>query len=589
MDRRLHLLAFVNLIGLRDIAASAFLFCSLAVANEPVALDFSAPPLVASVAILGTNLPVKLATQVGQLYTAKVIEKDVHYLWSTGLFDDIRVETTQQGEGTAVVFHVLPSPDLRLHDIRIDPSSYGLRLMVPEGTPINRMRAHEIAVETRKQLNAQGYTDAQVDSELVPLAGNQVTLRLTVKASDPVRVKGVEFVGDFGIGEEELRGAFRALRTRRVIPRIPGVWEGWRLYPAYSQGAVDSDLSRLLSLYLSKGYFDARVRVNDIGIHHANARISVLAQAGPLYRVPEWTVPSARALCSSLFAERREAEREGILDFNVRLAVHRIGGGSDPNPVAGVNTKIDRGRAYRVGQINLMGSRHYKDATIRRNFLLAEGGVFDERLLRKSLARLNRAKLFEQIDDRNVVIRPNENTGEADVSVRLIERTRGSWSISGPVGPVSIGGPLQASIGSRLPAWGAGLLELSTYTASVSLMGFTHPILPLLAITSKTSGVLPVLALQRPFSPGGGWKSGFVIGPQLGWQIPAVAYAATQIRERVLPLLAGDRGLVPDLPVMVEAPAGEGVMYCEPPNPRLWQLRNSAAFSLRLLGGLAGL
>jgi hypothetical protein len=552
-------------------------------------MDSSAPPLVTSVAILGTNLPVKLATQVGQLYTAEAIEKDVRDLWRTGLFDDIRVETTQQGDGTAVVFDVLPSPDLRLHDIRIDPSSYGLRLTVPEGTPINRMRAHEIAAEARRHLNAQGYTDAQVDSELVPFAGNQVTLRLTVRASDPVRVKGVEFVGDFGIGEKELRGELRALRTLRVIPRILGVWDGWRLYPAFSQEAVDSDLDRLLSLYLSKGYFDARLRVNEVGIHDANARISVLAQAGPLYRVPEWTGPSARALCSSLLAERREAEREGILDFNVRLDVHRIDGGSDANPVAGVSAKIERGRPYRVGQIHLMGSRHYQDATIRRNFLLAKGGVFDERLLRKSLARLNRAKLFEQIDGRNVVIRPNENNGEADVSVRLTERKRGSWSISGPVGPMSIGGPLQASMGSRLPAWGAGLFELSTYTASIGLLGFAHPILPLLAVTSKTRGVLPVVALQRPFSPGEGWRSGLVIGPQLGWQLPAVTYAATQIQERVLPLLAGDRGLVPHLPVMVEGPAGEGVMYCEPPNPRLWQLRSSAAFSLRLLGGLAGL
>jgi hypothetical protein len=72
-------------------------------------------------------------------------------------------------------------------------------------------------------------------------------------------------VGDPGLDSKELRGALRALRIRRVFPRIPGLWDG-RLFPAYSSQAVDSDLAHLLSLYLSKGYFDASVRLDDAAI-----------------------------------------------------------------------------------------------------------------------------------------------------------------------------------------------------------------------------------------------------------------------------------------------------------------------------------
>jgi hypothetical protein len=226
---------------------------------------------------------------------------------------------------------------------------------------------------------------------------------------------------------------------------------------------------------------------------------------------------------------------------------------------------------------------------IRRNFVLQEGGLFDERLLRKSVARLNQTNLFEPVDDSNVIIHPSANKGETDVSIRLVDRKRGSWSLSGPAGPASIGGPLQASISSRLPSWGAGLFELSTYTASISLSAFASPLLPLLAIAPKTVGIFPMLVLQRPFLPGEGWKSGFLIAPRLGWQVSVLSYAATQVQRRVLPLLAGDRGLETELPIIVETSAGEGVMYCEPPNPPLMPLRNGAAFGLRLLGGLAGL
>jgi hypothetical protein len=528
----------VHLIDPRRIAVSAFLLSPLVWANDP---------LVTSVAILGASAPVNLGTQVGQPYTARVIEKDVHDLWKIGLFEDVRVETTTEGDRTAVVFHVSPSADLRLRDVRIEPSSYSLRITIPEGIPINRARAHQIAAEARKELNAQGYMDAQVDYELIPLTGNKATLLLTVRASDPVRVKSIVFVGDLGVGVKELHGALGALRTRR---------------PAYSREALDSDLGRVLSLYLSKGYVDANVRVGDIAIHAASARITVQIEAGRRY--------GARGadFCSAFLTERRRAEREGILDFNARLDVQM-------NPI------IDRGQPFRVGQIKFVGAHHYKESLIRRNFLLAEGDVFDAYLLRKSLARLNQAKLFEPIDSRNVVIHPNDATGEADVTIRFTERKRGSWSLSGPVGPMSIGGPLQASISSRLPAWGAG------FSASLGLLAFTHPILPLLAFTSKTSGVLPVLMMHRPFSPGEGWKSGFVVAPQLGWQFSVVSYAAAQMQQRLLPVLAGDRA--PELPVTVETSAGEGVMYCEPPRPTLAPLRSGAAFGLQLLGGLAGL
>jgi hypothetical protein len=457
-----------------------------------------------------------------------------------------------------VVYHVSPSADLRLRDVRIEPSSYGLRITIPEGAPINRVRAHQIAAEAQKQLSAQGYMDAQVDYDLIRLAGNKATLRLTVKASDPVRVKDILFEGDLGVDVKELHGAFRALPARRIIR--------WRLYPAYSREALDSDLGRLLSLYLSEGYFDANVRVDDIAVHGADARITVQVQAGPLHGVQ--VSQRIRDVCSRLLDERSEAEREGILDFNARLDVQ-------------LNPTIDRGQPFRVGQIKFVGAHHYKESTIRRNFLLAEGDVFDEYLLRKSLARLNQAKLFEPIDSRSVMIHPNDTTGEANVTICLIERKRGSWSLSGPVGPMSIGGPLQASIGSRLPAWGAG------FSASIGLLAFTHPILPLLAFTSKTSGILPVLMLHRPFSPGEGWKSGFVVAPQLGWRFSAITYAAAQMQQRLLPALAGDRA--PELSVTVETPAGEGVMYCEPPRPTLAPLRSATAFGLQLLGGLVGL
>lgn len=520
------------------------------------------PAIVKSVAVQGTSLRVNLATQVGAPFDARSIRKDVHTLWSSGRFQDVRVVASP--DETEVVFHAVEARERPLHALRIEPTSYHLQLTIPEGTPLNPARAHQVALEAQKQLVAEGYADARVDYELEPAAGNKVDLRLKIKASDPVRVKEIEFAGNPQLNPKELRGALRALRIRRLLL-------GWRLYPSYSREAVDSDAARLRSLYFSKGYFDADVRVGEVETRGSDARVSFLIHSGPR-RQP---APNTRELCSCLLAKRREAWRQGILDFSARLNADNM------TPI------IDRGQAYRVGRIDFLGNRHYSDAAIRRNFVLDEGEPLDEMLLHKSVARLNRAMWFEPVDTRHVLIRPNDKTGTADITVRLTERKRGAWGLSGPVGPASFAGPLQASLSERLPGWGKGVAELSTYTASISLIAFAHPVVPIL-LASKAP-LLPVLALQRPFSPGEGWRSGVVIAPQIGWKGSALSYGITQAQQRLLHVLTGDRGLVPELAVTVERPQGDGMMFCDPPKPRMSKLRTGAALAVQYLGALMAL
>ena len=210
-------------------------------------------------------------------------------------------------------------------------------------------------------------------------------------------------------------------------------------------------------------------------------------------------------------------------------------------------------------------------ALLREDLRTHEGALFDQRLLRKSVDRLNRTQLFEPIAIEDVRIRSDETSGVADIDVRLTERKRGAWNISGPVGPASFAGPLQGSLSARL---------LSTFVVSLSMAAFVQPILPAWAIASKHT-LFPVLSLQRPFSPVGGWLSGFSLAPQLGWRASAFSYATTQLQRRALPALAGDRSLIPAVTVVVERRSGEAAMFCEPPGPKFVWLRRAASLAVQ--------
>lgn len=559
------------------------------------------PGSVKSVTVQGGSTNVRLNTKVGEPVDQAVVSKDVRALWASGLYADIQVTTKEERDGTAVVFAVTPKPHLVLRDMRIEPNSYGMTPNLHPGSPVDEVTAQKVATQVRNKLVEKGFKDAIVDPELIPNGKNKADLLIHVKAGDSVQVKDVKIVGDTVFPEKDVARALQALRSKRILPPIPFLYRGWVSHAAYSDAAVQSDLAKLQSFYIERGYFDARVSVEDNEIKGENASLRFFVNAGPHYKVREIDVTGnnndvqpvklepqsglfqSRQLCTCLMAMRREAEKKGVFDFNTRMSYHPVEGGNGSEPTVDLNAEVDEGRTYTINRIEFTGVKNYKDATVRRNFLLDEGDLLDSTKLRKSLARLNQTQLFDTVEEGQVAINTDERTGSADIVVPLTERKRGRWDFSGPVGPVSFAGPLQAMIATRLPPWGQGLFELSTYYLSLSVIGYFSPIAKILPLGLSKQGILPVLALFRPYNPSDGWKSGFLVAPQLGWQASVYSYGTSQAASRLIPLITGNQRFTPQLAVGFDRPAGDGILLCDPPKPRYHVARMGAAMVLQFL------
>jgi hypothetical protein len=297
------------------------------------------------------------------------------------------------------------------------------------------------------------------------------------------------------------------------------------------------------SQLVDRGWNDAKVDWRFQPAPHEQVDLMLTIDGGKQgKRKKEPPLPAApRAMCACLFEERREAERKGILDFNVSLDESGV-------PV------VERGRAYTLSRINFHGNHHYSDALIRSHFIIDEGVPLDLFLLRQSVVRLNRAGLFEPVNEKQVHIATDDKTGTAVVDIQLTERKRHAWNFSGPV-------PVAASITGKV---------ISTYALSFHLLAFST-ILKL--ATNKT--VLPVVSAEMPFTPGQGWLSGFVFAPQIGPVGMALAYAGNQLRERLSPALMGIRA--PDLAIM----SGEHELACRYPKPRFSTIRIGGNLALK--------
>ena len=277
------------------------------------------------------------------------------------------------------------------------------------------------------------------------------------------------------------------------------------------------------------------------------------AQSAVGLRELRFTGPSAAdALCACLLDLRRSADAEGRLDFTAEVESANADGPAD------LTARVWAGSAHVVGRIDFTGHSGINDSTLRRALTIYERDLLDVGQLRRSLARINDLGVFEPLTLADVGIVRRDDGVTADLTIPLRERKRSWWSVSGPMIPGI--GTLQASLSSRLPPWGRGVFEATTYFVSLNVAGFA----------------MPFLALQRPLIPGQELLSGFAVSPALSPRAMLRHYGLTHLAHRIEPML-DDHGSDPlAVPVTSAGPPEAEPLICVPAKARLWWLRRGA-------------
>ena len=287
------------------------------------------------------------------------------------------------------------------------------------------------------------------------------------------------------------------------------------------------------------------------------ALIAPAAAAGQSAAPPRevrFSGPSAvDELCACLLDLRRSAEAQGRLDFTAE--VESAGTGEPPDLTA----RIRMGPAHAVGRITFTGHSGISDSTLRRAMTIYERDRLDVGQLRRSLARINDIGVFEPLTLADIGVARRDDGVTADLTIPLRERKRRWWSVSGPLFPGI--GTWRATLASRLPPWGRGVFEATTYFVSLNVAGFAKPF----------------LALQRPVIPGQELLSGFAVSPALSPRAMLMHYGRTHLAHGIGAMLDGEWIDRLAVPVTSAGPLEAEPLICVPPKPRLWWLRRGAA------------
>jgi hypothetical protein len=618
-------------------------------------LGTPAGSLIVDLKVEGTRRAVSLETHAGQPLDRERVAQDLRRLWASGNFDDIRVEVSEgerdrrcvlareqppllatnspgvaasvqarnsscseELAGVSVVFKVVERPRYVLRHVKFQPSYRRYPAEAMPGSLIDKAFAYRVAAKLRDQLIDNGFADAEARAEVVPVGLRQADLHLTVRPGPLYRVSRFRFSGNLAINEEALQRSPYQTTSQMDLPSLGDLWKGSSL--PFSQRRLESALDTLRSLYFSRGYWDAVVLLDRIAFDETKVTVSVIVESGARYEVnraeisgdsaaEEKIVASSNdstteSLCRCLRRAQRDAEMAGKLDFKVQLDVQRPAGERPFNKPAHVQSsqvsgeefvtflkaRIETGPSYKVGRIDFQGNHNFGDSTLRRALLLNEGDLFDYGKLRASLSRLNQMGFFEPLTQDQVRFVRDPVKGLVDVTLMLKEKPHGRWDLSGSADPFSLLKPVQFSIGSRLPNWGSKTLELSTYFASLSLFPLGQPLTPAFLVQSG-SRWKPLLAFGRPYLPGQGWSSGFVLLPQLGWR--GTAYNSGLIQaQRLTSSLGDDPTAAPTLTIRVWRLGSEehqlpqsrftGSLLCENPKPHLAWVKSATLVAVNL-------
>ena len=465
----------------------------------------------------------RIFTRAGDVYDQAALERDFNSLWNTGYFEDIRMEREQTPKGWKIHVYVKERPTIReinyvglssvsTSDVLDRFKERKVGLSIESQYDPTKLKKAEVTI--KELLSEHGRQFATVRTEVRPIPPAAVAITFVVREGPKVKVGKIRFVGNKHINSRVLRHAMKNLRPIG-IPHSIFLEELFS--KTYDATKLNEDVERVRAEYQNRGYFkvlveDPKTEIHDTG--HTGFHVPLIQQGpgkavditmpveeGDKYRLASITFKGNKAVQNqkalrSLFPIKdgdvfsREKIAKGL--DNLRDAYSDLGyinftsvpdtKFDDEKKLINLEIDVDEGKQFYVRRIEFQGNTTTRDKVIRRELALEEGQIYNGRLWKFSLLRLNQLGYFEQLkpEDPNTTDRKlDEKNGYVDLTLKVREKGKNSIGLTG-----GVSGLAGAFIGLSYTTNNfLGLGETLQVQASIGnrqrdlLFGFTEPYL----------------------------------------------------------------------------------------------------------------
>lgn len=381
-----------------------------------------------------------LPVQVGDTMTEDKSSEAIKSLYRTGFFKDVRIEADQD----ILLITVQERPSIA--DIQFsgnkafqsDKLKEGMKgIGLAEGQIYDKSKLEFAEQEIKKQYLAQGKYTATVKTSASPLERNRVAIRFDIEEGIVSRIKEINVVGNQLYTKSDVTSEFE-LKTTNWLS-----W--WYKDDQYSKQKLTSDLEKLKSFYMNRGYLEFSIDSTQVSItpDKEDVYITINISEGPKYKVsdvklggdlqqiPEGELQNLiKIKKDDIF--NREKITESTKGMNARLGNDGFAF-SNVNAIPEINKEehtasftffVDPGRKVYVRRIDIQGNERTRDDVIRREFRQVESGWYAADKIDRSKVRLNRTQFFSDVNIETPAV-PG-TTDQVDLKVKVTERNTGS-------------------------------------------------------------------------------------------------------------------------------------------------------------------
>jgi len=431
------------------------------------------------------TLQALILSKKGDRYDEDTLHRDFMALWNTGRFDDVRIEREPGKTGWIIRFVLVERPVVRsikyegnksvtVSEIldRYKERKVGL-VTDSQYDPNKIQRARNVLLEL---LSERGHQYAKVDPEIRRVPPSSIEVTFKVNEGPKVKVGNIDIVGNTVFSNREV---IRAMKNLHPIG-IPYSILFENLFDrTYDSTKLDEDKSRVQVFYQEHGYFAAHVTDSSITMHkiggdntkrtyhiwfiHGNkpgtrADIKIVLEEGRKYHLNNITFTGVKffrtpeALMTPLFQMQKgdvfstaklrkglEQLRKLYGDFGFINFVAE----PEPEPIPNsdqidLSLSVDEGKQFFVRRIDFSGNTTTRDRVIRRELLIDEGQIFNNRMWELSILKLNQLGYFDPLKAEDAAdIKTDTKTNTVDITLKVKERGKNSIQLNGGVSGIA--------------------------------------------------------------------------------------------------------------------------------------------------------
>jgi outer membrane protein insertion porin family len=344
-------------------------------------------------------------------------------LWDSGLFEDVRIEIENHGDGEVTLYVIVTerpfvisvdfegNKKIKTPDLKDKLDEQGVE--IPRNVPMRSSQLGRIESAIKEVYDADGFRSAQVSYSITEVSANKKKVVYLIDEGGKIKIKKISFVGNNVFSRSKLRGVLK--KTKQKSLRY---YFGEKI--VYTREAWDEDRDNLRKFYGDRGYIDVKIGepVLELVAKKPDAEtlkkkkyrmhITIPVEEGEPYTLGSFEVTgveifSATGLASAFEVKEgttynRKAIENGM--EKIRKSYHNAGyvyaytnetwsRREGDERIVDVAVDIFEGDRFSLGRLEFVGNTTTRDKVLRREFRVSEGQPMNMGMFEASVYKVN--------------------------------------------------------------------------------------------------------------------------------------------------------------------------------------------------------